>query len=118
MAGLLGEGLGDLQQLAPRLRDFAPTDAAWQRAETRALEVRDQVEALLRSPEGVQELRASALLPVMKQLVPPVTRDEVAELRVPDFVLGLMFEQPYATFATVYRGYGTEVRGLTGVWSG
>jgi hypothetical protein len=41
--------------------------------------VREQVEALLRTPEGVQQLRASYALPVMKQLVPAV-RDVALEL--------------------------------------
>lgn len=39
-----------------------------------------------------------------------VTREDIAELSVQDFVLGLLFEKPYAVFAHVYRGYGPEVR--------
>lgn len=41
-------------------------------AEKHALAVRTQVEALLRSPEGVQQLRASSALTQMKRLVPEV----------------------------------------------
>jgi hypothetical protein len=38
------------------------------------------------------------------------TREEIAELKVSDFVLGMLFEKPFTAFAQVYRGYGVEVR--------
>lgn len=42
-------------------------------------------------------------------IVSKATREEIAELKVSDFVLGLMFEKPFTVFAQVYRGYGVEV---------
>ncbi|KAE8888655.1 hypothetical protein PF005_g2838 [Phytophthora fragariae] len=98
----------ELKRLAPRLRDYEPSDDSWQQAEKKALEARDQVEALLRSAEGVAQLRGSGALQDMKSLVPDVTREEIAELKVSDFVLGMIFEKPFAVFERVYRGFGAE----------
>ncbi|KAG3032200.1 hypothetical protein PC121_g4075 [Phytophthora cactorum] len=98
----------ELKRLAPRLRDYEPTDETWQQAEKKALEARDQVEILLCSAEGVAQLRGSGALQDMKRLVPEVTREEIAELKVADFVLGMVFEKPFAVFERVYRGFGAE----------
>ncbi|RLN52231.1 hypothetical protein BBJ28_00010614 [Nothophytophthora sp. Chile5] len=68
-------------------------------AEKKALEARERVETLLRSAEGVAQLRGSGALQDMKRLVPDVS----------DFVLGMIFEQPFAAFERAYRGFGTEV---------
>jgi hypothetical protein len=38
-----------------------------------------------------------------------VTCEEIAELKVSDFVLGMIFEKPFEVFERVYRGYGAEV---------
>lgn len=38
-----------------------------------------------------------------------MTREDISELHVADFVLGMLFVQPYITFEDVYRGYGSEV---------
>lgn len=38
-----------------------------------------------------------------------VTRGDIAELHVADFVLGMLFVQPYMAFEDVFRGYGPEV---------
>lgn len=38
-----------------------------------------------------------------------MTREDISELHVADFVLGMLFVQPYVTFEDVYRGYGSEV---------
>ncbi|ETL44339.1 hypothetical protein L914_05360 [Phytophthora nicotianae] len=104
----LDELVAELTRLAPRLRDYDPTDETWQQAEKKALEARDQVETLLRSAEGVAQLRGSGALQDMKRLVPDVTREEIAELKVSDFVLGMIFEKPFAVFERVYRGFGAE----------
>lgn len=71
---------GDALLVGVRGSGGSLTRRDWQ-AEKRALEVREQVEALLRTPEGVQQLRASYALPVMKQLVPAV-RGAALELAV------------------------------------
>lgn len=44
-------------------------------------------------------------------LLQQVTREEIAELKVSDFVLGMIFEKPFAVFERVYRGFGAEVGG-------
>uniref|UniRef100_M4BSD8 Histone-lysine N-methyltransferase, H3 lysine-79 specific n=1 Tax=Hyaloperonospora arabidopsidis (strain Emoy2) TaxID=559515 RepID=M4BSD8_HYAAE len=98
----------ELKQLAPRLRDYEPSNEIWQQAENKALDLRNQVEALLCSPEGVAELRGSGALQEMKRLVPDDTREAIAELKVSDFVLGVIFEAPFVAFETVYRGFGAE----------
>ncbi|RMX62796.1 hypothetical protein DD238_007919 [Peronospora effusa] len=98
----------ELKQLAPRLRDYKPTDEMWQQVEKKALEAREQVELMLCSAEGVAELRGSGVLQEIKRLVPEVTREEIAELKVSDFVLGMIFEKPFAVFEQVYRGFGAE----------
>ncbi|KAJ8569076.1 hypothetical protein ON010_g6186 [Phytophthora cinnamomi] len=135
MVANLGAMVAELKRLAPRLRDYEPGDESWQQAEKKALEARDQVEALLRSAEGVAQLRGSGALQDMKSLVPDVsvaaggcrgeegsrgtdlvltaalhqvTREEIAELKVSDFVLGMIFEKPFAVFERVYRGFGAE----------
>lgn len=41
--------------------------------------------------------------------VAQVAREDISELHVADFVLGMLFVQPYVTFEDVYRGYGSEV---------
>ena len=107
----------ELKHLAPRLRDYEPSNDIWQQvqylhiiifvlatksaastasarvslhefvltqplfwlytfwlqAENKALDLRNQVEALLCSPEGVAELRGSGALQEMKRLVPDVS---------------------------------------------
>ncbi|CAI5711086.1 unnamed protein product [Hyaloperonospora brassicae] len=98
----------ELQQLAPILRDYEPTNDLWQQAEKKALASCSHVEGLLRSAEGVAELRSSGALQAMKRLVPDATREAIAELKVSDFVLGMMFETPFVTFESVYRGFGVE----------
>ncbi|KAI9905912.1 hypothetical protein PsorP6_013570 [Peronosclerospora sorghi] len=64
--------LAELKQVAPRLRDYEPTGETWRQAEKLALDVRDQVESLLRSPQGVLQLRGCGALQDMKRLVPEV----------------------------------------------
>ncbi|CAI5742285.1 unnamed protein product [Peronospora destructor] len=98
----------ELQQLAPRLRDYKPTDDTWQQVAKKALEAREQVELMLCLAEGVAQLRGSGVLQDIKRLVPDVTREAIAELKVSDFVLGLIFEKPFAVFEQVYRGYGAD----------
>ncbi|TYZ62281.1 hypothetical protein PybrP1_011400 [[Pythium] brassicae (nom. inval.)] len=98
----------ELKRVAPRLRAYEPRDASWQQAEKLALEARDVLNALLRSPEGIEQLRSSAALDDMRALVPEVTRGDISELPVADFVLGMLFVQPYMAFEDVYRGYGPE----------
>ncbi|CAH0492775.1 unnamed protein product [Peronospora farinosa] len=100
--------MAELKQLAPRLRYYKPTDEMWQQVEKKALEAREQVELMLCSAEGVAELRGSGVLQEIKRLVPEVTREEIAELKVSDFVLGMIFEKPFAVFEQVYRGFGAE----------
>ncbi|DBA04163.1 TPA: LOW QUALITY PROTEIN: hypothetical protein N0F65_004271 [Lagenidium giganteum] len=100
--------VAQLQQVARRLEDYEPMDSTWQEAEKVALAARDKLAAMLRTPDGVQQLRTSDALPLMKQLVPEAARDEIAELNVVDFVLGMMFVKPFTAFQQVYRGYGTE----------
>ncbi|RLN51892.1 hypothetical protein BBJ29_005765 [Phytophthora kernoviae] len=100
--------VAELKRLAPILHDYEPTNETWQQAEKKTLEARDQVETLLKSADGVAQLRSSGALQDIKRLVPEVTREEIAELKVSDFVLGMIFEQPYALFERVYRGYGAE----------
>ncbi|RLN86758.1 hypothetical protein BBJ28_00022435 [Nothophytophthora sp. Chile5] len=90
-------------------------------AEKKALEARDRVETLLRSAEGVAQLRGSGALQDMKRLVPDVSGapcdgeavDEQSDhddgFCVSDFVLGMIFEQPFAAFERAFRGFGTEV---------
>ncbi|TMW57464.1 hypothetical protein Poli38472_003389 [Pythium oligandrum] len=98
----------ELQRLSPRLQAYEPQDPTWQQAETRALAIREDVRALLSTPEGVQKLRASDALQDMKRLVPENAREEISELPVADFVLGMLFVKPFITFEEVYRGYGAE----------
>ncbi|KAF4033964.1 Histone methylation protein DOT1 [Phytophthora infestans] len=97
-----------LKQLAPQLREYEPANETWQQAEKKALEARDEVETMLRSAEDIARLRGSGALQDMKRLVPDITREEIAELKVSDFVLGMIFEKPFAAFERTYRGFGAE----------
>lgn len=63
---------------------------------------------MLRSAEDIARLRGSGALQDMKRLVPDITREEIAELKVSDFVLGMIFEKPFAAFERTYRGFGAE----------
>ncbi|GAB9462799.1 hypothetical protein Gpo141_00000282 [Globisporangium polare] len=104
----LNELVAELKRVAPRLHAYDPRDPSWQQAEKKAFEAREQLDLLLRSPEGVQKLKSSNTLDDMRRLVPEVTREDISELHVADFVLGMLFVQPYVTFEDVYRGYGSE----------
>lgn len=108
MTANLEAAVAELKMVASRLHEYNPTNESWQKAEKIALEVRHHVETLLYSTEGVIQLRSSGVLQEMKQLVPDVTREEVAELKVSDFVLGIIYEKPFETFDCVYRNFGTE----------
>ncbi|CAH0479495.1 unnamed protein product [Peronospora belbahrii] len=108
MSSTLATIMAELVQIAPRLQDYEPNDDTWQQAEKKALYAREYVETLVRSPEGVAQLRGRGVLQDMKSLVPDVTREEIAELKVCDFVLGMIFEKPFGIFQQVYRGFGAE----------
>uniref|UniRef100_K3WX18 Histone-lysine N-methyltransferase, H3 lysine-79 specific n=1 Tax=Globisporangium ultimum (strain ATCC 200006 / CBS 805.95 / DAOM BR144) TaxID=431595 RepID=K3WX18_GLOUD len=100
--------VAELKRVAPRLHVYEPRDPSWQQAEKIAFSAREQLDVLLSSADGVQQLRSSDALNDMRRLVPEVTRGDISELKVSDFVLGMLFVQPYMTFEDVYRGYGAE----------
>ncbi|GLD96068.1 hypothetical protein PINS_up004746 [Pythium insidiosum] len=104
----LAATVAELQRLAPRLQDYAPMDPSWQQAETRVLAIREQLRALLSTADGVHAFRSSDALQDIKRLVPEVAREQIAELHVADFVLGLLFVKPFIVFEDVYRGFGHE----------
>lgn len=72
MSGDLNVLVAELQQLSPRLQSYAPMDPTWQQAEAKAMALRNEVAELLRTAEGVQKLRESDVLDLMKALVPAV----------------------------------------------
>ncbi|KAJ0407319.1 hypothetical protein ATCC90586_002247 [Pythium insidiosum] len=100
--------VSELQRLARRLQDYAPTDPSWQQAEERVLAIREELRKLLATADGVQAFRSSDALQDLKRLVPEVAREQIQELHVADFVLGLLFVTPFSVFEDVYRGFGHE----------
>ncbi|CEG48323.1 hypothetical protein F443_05549 [Plasmopara halstedii] len=108
MTTKLQTAIAELKVVAHRLRDYEPTNESWKEAENLALEVCDHVETLLYSEEGMNRLRKSDALQEMKYLVPDVAREEIAELKVSDFVLGIIYEKPFTVYDRIYRNFSVE----------
>lgn len=64
---------------------------------------------MLQEPKGQQILKDSNALEKIKSLIPDSAKAELENMKVQDFALTILYEQPFQFFSKVYHGFGSEV---------
>nr|CCA26528.1 conserved hypothetical protein [Albugo laibachii Nc14] len=96
------------EQQATKCSKYNPNDADWQQLLQLSTTVRKELSQLLHEPNGVQTLKDSNALNKIKNLIPVVAKAEIETMKIEDFALTIVYEQPFRVFSQVYHGFGSE----------
>ncbi|CCI49521.1 unnamed protein product [Albugo candida] len=95
-------------QQATKCQKYDPNDEDWQQLLQLSTYVRKEVAQLLQEPKGQQILKDSNALEKIKSLIPDSAKAELENMKVQDFALTILYEQPFQFFSKVYHGFGSE----------
>ncbi|CCI49520.1 unnamed protein product [Albugo candida] len=98
-------------QQATKCQKYDPNDEDWQQLLQLSTYVRKEVAQLLQEPKGQQILKDSNALEKIKSLIPDSAKAELENMKVQDFALTILYEQPFQFFSKVYHGFGSEIYG-------